>query len=159
MLSICNIVNLWYLWSNCYIVNLWSSWLIFYIVNCELMVFVIFVNFVVFWTCYIDIFSYWYGYRLYLRFRPVPMYFPYRTFDFDVSEIPISFSFPKLPFPISFSIKNMETVTVLVFSDRFRPFSPLVLGEVQSVSGSPGRSDLLTGRLTASLTPRRLNWP
>jgi hypothetical protein len=56
------------------------------------------------------------------------MYFPYRTFDSDVSEIPISFSFPKLPFPISFPIKNMKTVTVLVFSDRFRPFSPLVFG-------------------------------
>jgi hypothetical protein len=55
------------------------------------------------------------------------MYFSYRTFDSDVSEIPISFPFPKLPFPISFSIKNMKTVTVLVFSDRFRPFSPLVL--------------------------------
>jgi hypothetical protein len=27
------------------------------------------------------------------------------------------------------------------------------------VSGSPDRSDLLTGRLTASLTPRRLNRP
>jgi hypothetical protein len=53
------------------------------------------------------------------------MYFSYRTFDFDVSEISISFQFPKLPFPISFPIKNMKTVTVLVFSDRFRPFSPL----------------------------------
>jgi hypothetical protein len=106
MLSICNIVNLWYLWSNCYIVNLWSLWSTFYIVNCELVVFVIFVNFVVLWMCYIDIFSYWYGYRLYLRFRPVPMYFPYRAFDSDISEIPISFSFPKLPFPISFPIKK-----------------------------------------------------
>jgi len=75
MLSICNIVNLWYLWSNCYIVNLWSLWSTFYIVNCELVVFVIFVNFVVLWTCYIDIFSYWYGYRLYFRFRPIPMFF------------------------------------------------------------------------------------
>ena len=27
------------------------------------------------------------------------------------------------------------------------------------MSGSPDRSDLLTGRLTASLTPRRLNRP
>jgi hypothetical protein len=54
------------------------------------------------------------------------MYFLYRTFDFDVSEISISFPFPKLPFPISFPIKNMKTVTVLVFSDRFRLFSPLV---------------------------------
>ena len=62
---------------------------------------------------------------MYLRFRPIPMYFSYRTFDFDVSEISISFPFPKLPFPISFPIKNMKTVMVLVFSDRFRPFSPL----------------------------------
>ena len=125
MWSICNVVHLWSLWSTCYIVNLWSLWSTCYIVNCELVVFVIFVNFVVLWTCYIDIFSYWYGYRLYLRFRPVPMYFSYRTFDFDVSEIPLSFPFPKLPFPISFPIKNMKMVTVLVFSDRFRPVSPL----------------------------------
>jgi hypothetical protein len=65
------------------------------------------------------------GYRLYFRFRPVPMYFSYRTFDFDVSEIPISFLFPRLPFSISFPIKNMETITVLVFStvfDRFHPY-------------------------------------
>jgi hypothetical protein len=55
------------------------------------------------------------------------MYFSYRTFDFDASEIPISFSFPKLPFPISFLIKNMKTVTILVFFDRFRPFSPLLV--------------------------------
>jgi hypothetical protein len=34
------------------------------------------------------------------------MYFPYRAFDSDISEIPISFSFPKLPFPISFPIKK-----------------------------------------------------
>jgi hypothetical protein len=53
------------------------------------------------------------------------MYFPYRTFDSDVSEMPILFLFPKLPFPISFPIKNMETVMVLVFSDHFLPFSPL----------------------------------
>jgi hypothetical protein len=51
------------------------------------------------------------------------MFFLYRTPVSDDSEIPMSFSFPELPFPISFPIKNMETVTVLVFSDRFRPFS------------------------------------
>jgi hypothetical protein len=45
------------------------------------------------------------------------VYFPYRTF---VAEIPISFPFPKLPFSISFRIKNMKTVTVLVFV--YRPF-------------------------------------
>ena len=54
------------------------------------------------------------------------MYFPHRTFVSDVSEIPISFPFPELPFPISFPIKNMKTVTVLVFSDRFRLFSSLL---------------------------------
>jgi hypothetical protein len=57
------------------------------------------------------------------------MYFSYRTFDSDVSEIPISFSFLKLPFSILFPIKNMKTVTILVFSDCFRPFSPLGGGE------------------------------
>jgi hypothetical protein len=50
------------------------------------------------------------------------VYFPHRTFVSDVSEIPISFPFPELPFPI----KNMKTVMVLVFTDRFRPFSSLL---------------------------------
>jgi hypothetical protein len=107
MWSICNIVNLWSLWSTCYIVNLWSLWSTCYIVNCELVVFVIFVNFV-YCELVLLTFLYWYGYRLYLRFRPIPMYFLYRTFDFDVSEISISFPFPKLPFPISFAIKKYE---------------------------------------------------
>jgi hypothetical protein len=53
------------------------------------------------------------------------MFFLYRTSVSDDSEIPMSFPFPELPFPISFPIKNMKTVTVLVFSDRFRPFSSL----------------------------------
>jgi hypothetical protein len=53
------------------------------------------------------------------------VYFPHRTFVSDVSEIPISFPFPELPFSISFPIKNMKTVMVLVFTDRFRPFSSL----------------------------------
>jgi hypothetical protein len=52
------------------------------------------------------------------------MYFLYRTSISDDSEIPMSFLFPELPFSISFPIKNMKTVTVLVFSDRFRPFNP-----------------------------------
>jgi hypothetical protein len=123
MLSICNIVNLWYLWSNYYIVNLWSLWSIFYIVNCELVVFVIFVNFVVFWTCYIDIwlpivFKVPTGTDVFsvpnFRFRC------FRNTDIvSVSEVTVSdFVSDK---------KNMETVTVLVFSDRFRPFSPLVV--------------------------------
>jgi hypothetical protein len=47
------------------------------------------------------------------------VYFPHRTFVSDVSEIPISFSFPELPFSILFLIKNMKTVMVLVFTDRF----------------------------------------
>jgi hypothetical protein len=38
----------------------------------------------------------------------------------------MSFSFPKLPFPISFLRKNMKTKMILVFTDRFRPFSPLL---------------------------------
>jgi hypothetical protein len=53
------------------------------------------------------------------------VYFPHRTFVSDVSEIPISFPFPELSFPILFPIKNMKTVMVLVFTDRFRPFSSL----------------------------------
>jgi hypothetical protein len=36
------------------------------------------------------------------------MYFLYQTFDSDVSEIPISFPFLKLPFLISFPIKKYE---------------------------------------------------
>jgi hypothetical protein len=45
----------------------------------------------------------------------------------DVSELPTSFSFSELPFSISFPRKNMKTKMVFVFTDRFRPFSPLVL--------------------------------
>jgi hypothetical protein len=52
--------------------------------------------------------------------------FFYRTSVFDDSKIPMSFPFPELPFPISFPIKNMKTVTVLMFSDRFRPFLSLL---------------------------------
>jgi hypothetical protein len=97
------------------------------------------------WTCYIvnllyhelwtwgicDILSIlfycevWYVYRSYFRFRSLPVYFPYRTFVFDVSEIPISFPFPELSFPILFLIKNIKTIMVLVFTDRFRTFSSL----------------------------------
>jgi hypothetical protein len=53
------------------------------------------------------------------------VYFPHQTFVSDVSEIPISFPFLELPFSILFPIKNMKTVIVLVFTDRFRPFSSL----------------------------------
>ena len=64
------------------------------------------------------------------------MYFPHRTFVSDVSEIPISFPFPELPFSILFPIKNMKTVMVLVFTDRFRPFSSLDAGAEGSVEVS-----------------------
>jgi hypothetical protein len=74
---------------------------------------------------------YWYVYRSNFRFRPLPAYFSYRNFVSDVSEVPISFPFPEFPFPISFPIKNMKTVTVLVFTDRFRPFSSLLLIALQ----------------------------
>jgi hypothetical protein len=57
------------------------------------------------------------------------VYFPHRTFVSDVSEIPISFPFPELPFSILFPIKIMKTVIVLVFTDRFRPFSSLTMIE------------------------------
>ena len=69
----------------------------------------------------------WYVYRLYFRFRPLPVYFPHQTFVSDVFEIPILFPFPEVPFSILFLIKNMKTVMVLVFTDRFRPFSSLVV--------------------------------
>jgi hypothetical protein len=49
------------------------------------------------------------------------VYFPHQTFVSDVSEIPISFPFPELPFSILFPIKNIKTVMVLVFTDRFHP--------------------------------------
>jgi hypothetical protein len=51
---------------------------------------------------------YLYVYRSNFRFRPLPTYFLYRTFVSDVSEVPISFPFPELPFPISFPIKKYE---------------------------------------------------
>jgi hypothetical protein len=63
-----------------------------------------------------------YVYRSYFRFRSLPVYFPYRTFVSEVSEIPISFPFSELPFSISFPIKNMKMVMVLVFTDRFHPY-------------------------------------
>jgi hypothetical protein len=55
------------------------------------------------------------------------VYFPHQTFVSDVSEIPISFPFPELPFSIWFPIKIMKTIMVLVFTDRFRPFSSLIV--------------------------------
>jgi hypothetical protein len=67
----------------------------------------------------------WYVYRSYFRFRLLPVYFPHRTFVSDVSEIPISFPFPELQFSILFPIKNMKTVMVLVFTDRFYPYTLL----------------------------------
>jgi hypothetical protein len=81
------------------------------------------------WTCGLcDLLStllyceVWYVYRSYFRFRPLPMYFPHRTFVSNVSEIPISFPFSELPFSILFLIKNMKMVMVLVFTDRFHPY-------------------------------------
>jgi hypothetical protein len=130
----CYTVNLLYcelvIFVNFYIINLWSLWTC-YIVNLlyhEL------------WTCGLcDLLStllyyeVWYVYRSYFRFRPLPVYFPHQTFVSDVFKIPISFPFPELPFPILFPIKNMKTVMVLVFTDRFRPFSSLV-GMVHIIS-------------------------
>jgi hypothetical protein len=122
-------------------VNLWSLWT-YYTVNllyCELVIFVNFLyyKFVIFvnllyhelWTCGLcDLLStllyceVWYIYRSYFRFRPLPVYFSHQTFVSDVSEIPISFPFPELPFSILFPIKNMKTVMVLVFTDHFHPY-------------------------------------
>ena len=128
---------------NC---ELWVCELVIFmnLLYCELVIFVNFLyyKFVILvnllyhelWTCGIcDLLSIlfycevWYVYRSYFRFRPLSVYFPHRTFVFDVSEIPISFPFPELPFSILFPIKNMKTVMVLVFTDRFRPFSSLVV--------------------------------
>jgi hypothetical protein len=51
----------------------------------------------------------------------------------------MSFSFPELPFSTSFPRKNMKTKMVLMFTDRFRPFSPLGDGyRLQSLSGQVG---------------------
>jgi hypothetical protein len=49
------------------------------------------------------------------------VYFPHRTFVSNVFEISISFSFSfsELPFSILFSIKNIKTVIVLMFTDSF----------------------------------------
>jgi hypothetical protein len=125
-------VNLCFLWT-CYTVNLLYYELVIF-VNFLYYKFVVLVNLLYheLWTCGLcDLLStllyceVWYVYRSYFRFRPLPVYFPHRTFVSDVSEIPISFPFPELPFSISFSIKNMKTVMVLLFTDRFRPFSSL----------------------------------
>jgi hypothetical protein len=51
------------------------------------------------------------------------VYFPHRTFVSDVSEIPISFPFPELPFSILFSIKKYENSNGFVV---YRPFSSLL---------------------------------
>ena len=96
--------------------DLWPLWSLLYY---ELVI----------WMCYLcDIYCimnllYWSVYRSYSRFRPLPVYFPYRTFISEVSEISISFPFPKVPFSISILIKNMKTV---MFTDRLRPFSSLM---------------------------------
>jgi hypothetical protein len=124
---------------NC---ELWVCELVIFmnLLYCELVIFVNFLyyKFVILvnllyhelWTCdLLSILFYcevWYVYRSYFRFRPLPVYFLHRTFVSDVFEIPISFPFPELPFSILFPIKNMKTVMVLVFTDRFRPFSSLV---------------------------------
>jgi hypothetical protein len=63
------------------------------------------------------------------------VHFPYQTFVSDVSETPISFPFPEVPFLILFPIKNMKTVMVLVFADRFRPFSSLYITIISEYQG------------------------
>jgi hypothetical protein len=105
----CELVILWTSdVCNFYIINLWSFWTC-YIVN---------LLYHKLWTC--DLLStllyceVWYVYRSYFKFRPLPVYFPHQTSVSDVSEIPISFPFLELPFPILFPIKNIKMVT-----DRF----------------------------------------
>jgi hypothetical protein len=99
------------LWSSrtCYIVYLlYSNCGVASLMYCELVILIS-----------------WYVYRSYFRFRPLPMYFRRRTSVFDVSEIPISFPFPELPFSISFLIKKYENGNDFTFTDCFRPFSTL----------------------------------
>jgi hypothetical protein len=50
------------------------------------------------------------------------LYFPHQTFVSDVSEIPISFPFPELPFSILFPIKKYENGNGFSI---YRPFSSL----------------------------------
>jgi hypothetical protein len=124
-------VNLWFL-RTCYTMNL---------LYCELVIFVKFLyyKFVILvnllyhelWTCGLcDLLStllyceVWYVYRSYFRFRPLPVYFPDQTFVSDVSEIPISFSFPELPFSILFSIKKYKNGNDF---SVYRPFSSLYI--------------------------------
>jgi hypothetical protein len=84
--------------------------------NCELVVFVIFyqlcciIKFDIFTDCILDSDRYRCIFLTKLSFS-------------DVSEIPISFPFPELPFSILFPIKNIKAVMVLVFTDRFHSFS------------------------------------
>jgi hypothetical protein len=61
------------------------------------------------------------------------VYFPHRTFVFDVFEIPILFLFSELPFSILFPIKNMKTVMVLVFTDCFHPYLRMKEGDIRLV--------------------------
>jgi hypothetical protein len=86
-----------------------------YIMNCELVVFVIFcqlcciVKFDMFTDRILDFYRYRCIFRTELSFPIFPKYIP----------------FLELPFSILFPIKNTKTVMVLVFTDRFRPFSSL----------------------------------
>jgi hypothetical protein len=93
--------------------------------NCELVVFVIFCQFC--FTVKFDMFT-----DRILDFDCYRCIFRTVLFVSDVSEIPISFPFLELPFSILFPIKNMKTVMVLVFTDRFRPFSSLISAVVRS---------------------------
>ena len=101
--------------------ELWVCELVIFmnLLYCELVIFVNFLyyKFVILvnllyhelWTCGIcDLLSIlfycevWYVYRSYFRFRPLPVYFPHRTFVSDVSEIPISFRFRSYRFRFCF---------------------------------------------------------
>jgi hypothetical protein len=147
-------VNLWSLWT-CYTVNLLYCELVIFVnflyykfvilvslLYCELVISWIvnlwslysFVNFVVLWSliCLPIVF----------RFRPLPVYFPHRTFVSDFSEIPISFPFPELPFPILFPIKNMKTVMVLVFTDHFHPYFYPRAGAAAPASDKPWKNKI-----------------
>jgi hypothetical protein len=98
------------------LIILWTCYIVIF-VNFLYYKFVILMNLLYheLWTCVLcDLLSIlfycevWYVYRSYFRFRSLPVYFTHRTFVSDVSEIPISFPFPELPFSILFPIKKYE---------------------------------------------------
>jgi hypothetical protein len=142
---------------------------------CELVIFVNFLyyKFVILvnllyhelWTCGLcDLLStllfceVWYVYWSYFRFRPLPEYFPHRTFVSDVSKIPISFPFLELPFSILFPIKNVKTVMVLVFTDRFHQYIYIIWQLVCRRFGPRGTLNRADQWILSLCVPVQMGW-